>query len=115
MTATSNAAPGRTDDVPSTHVTFADTITNRYVSVSGTARIIEDRAVIATIWRASMEAWFPGGPLDPALALARVDPTVAWFWEGAPANLGSVLDLAKAVISGEGGNPQPGASGRLQL
>jgi general stress protein 26 len=100
---------------PHVGVTYADSVSHRYVSLSGTARVVEDRAVIGMMWRPSMESWFPAGPMDPALALLRVDPTVAWFWEGPPASLGQVLELAKSIVTGEGGAPPAGASGRLRL
>jgi general stress protein 26 len=100
---------------PHVGVTYADPVANRYVSVSGTARIVEDRAIVSTLWRAPMEAWFPMGPLDPALALIQVEPAIAWFWEGPPANLGQVIELAKALVTGEGTRPEPGTHGTLKL
>jgi general stress protein 26 len=100
---------------PHVGVTYADTVTHRYVSLSGKARIVEDPAVVARLWRASMEGWFPDGPLDPRIALVQVEPAMAWFWEGPPTTGARILDLAKSLLTGEGGEPQAGASGRLQL
>jgi general stress protein 26 len=105
---------------PHVGVTFSDAAAGRHVSLSGTARLVEDRAVISRLWRAPMEAWFPLGPVDPAIALIRVDPVMAWFWEG-PAGpgpghqLGQLVELAKALVTGEGASPDPGTSGRLKL
>ena len=100
---------------PRVGVTYADTVTHRYVSLGGDARIVEDRAIIGMLWRASMESWFAAGPMDPAIALIRVDPEMAWFWEAPPSGRSQLVQLAKSLLTGEGGNPSEGSSGRLQL
>lgn len=96
-------------------VTFSDAAAARWVSLSGTARIVEDRAIISRLWKAPLETWFPEGPSDPAITLIQVEPSEATFWEGPPAIVGHVFDLARAALTGRGGAEEPGISGRLQL
>ena len=57
---------------PSVNVAYADTDEDSYVSVSGTASVVEDRAKKQQLWSKTAEAWFPGGVDDPDLALVRV-------------------------------------------
>ena len=54
---------------------------NRYVSITGIARIEIDRALADEIWSAAMRVWFPEGASDPALVLIRVEPEQAEFWD----------------------------------
>ena len=45
---------------------------NVYVSVSGTAAIVKDRAKIEELWNPILKAWFPEGLDDPTLCLLKV-------------------------------------------
>src|SRR5436190_21044614 len=47
----------------------------RFVSLSGTARVVRDRALIERLWKPSWKVWFPTGKDDPSLCLLRGDPT----------------------------------------
>src|SRR2546423_12773154 len=43
------------------HVNVVMQDRRRFVSLSGTARIVRDRALIARLWRAAWKGWFPEG------------------------------------------------------
>ena len=73
----------------------------RFVSLSGTARIVRDRALIARLWKASWKVWFPAGPDDPSLCLLRVDSTEAAYWDmSGTAGVRYVFEMAKAFVTG---------------
>jgi general stress protein 26 len=73
----------------------------RFVSLSGTARIVRDRALIARLWKSSWKVWFPKGKDDPALCLLRVDPTEAAYWDmSGSAGVRYVFEMAKAYVTG---------------
>ena len=55
------------------NVSYADPSGNRYVSVSGKAAVVRDRAKAQALWSELHRAWFPQGLDDPNLALLRVD------------------------------------------
>ncbi len=44
-----------------------------YVSVSGRASLVRDRAAIDEHWTESLRTWFPKGKDDPEIALLKVD------------------------------------------
>ena len=52
---------------------YADPSSDTYVSVSGTAAMLEDAAKKQQLWNKAAEAWFAGGPTDPDLALVQVE------------------------------------------
>jgi general stress protein 26 len=56
---------------PVVGVIYADPSSDTYVSVSGTAAMLEDGAKKQQLWNKAAEAWFPGGPTDPNLALVQ--------------------------------------------
>ena len=66
-----------------------------YVSVSGRADLIDDRAKAEELWNVYAEAWFPGGVDDPNLALVRVDVERAQYWEDKKPK---VLQFAEIVL-----------------
>lgn len=45
-----------------------------YVSLSGRAEVLQDRALIHQMWRPDWKAWFPDGPDSPELVLVRFRP-----------------------------------------
>lgn len=74
----------------------------RFVSVSGTAKVITDRALIERLWRPSWKVWFPGGIDDPSLCLLRVEPTEAGYWDlTGTTGIRYAFEMAKAYVRGK--------------
>ncbi len=67
---------------PRVNVSYADTGKSTYVSVSGKAELVEDRAKLEQLWSDFYKAYFEGGIDDPNVQLIHVDATGAEFWEG---------------------------------
>ena len=51
-----------------------------YVSLSGRARIIEDKRKVQELWSEALRVWFPAGPDDPELTVISVDVDEARYW-----------------------------------
>ncbi|MEP7303564.1 MAG: pyridoxamine 5'-phosphate oxidase family protein, partial [Caldimonas sp.] len=66
---------------PIVNLGYADPSEDTYVSVSGTAAVLEDAAKKQQLWSKLAEAWFPGGPTDPDLALVQVQIVHANYWD----------------------------------
>ena len=66
---------------PHVAVNYAAPDKDLFVSVSGRATVVHDRARVDELWNRFAEAWFPDGPDDPHLALIRVDVERAQYWE----------------------------------
>lgn len=82
------------------NLSYADPGDNNYVSVSGTARLLRDRAKIHELWKPVHKAFFEG-PDDPHLAILKVTPTSAEYWSSASNWLGQAIALAKTMITGD--------------
>jgi general stress protein 26 len=74
----------------------------QYLSIAGTARIVDDGPRTRRLWKEPYKVWFPNGPDDPDLVLLSVDPEVAEFWDVAGLNrLRYLFDAAKAYVTGD--------------
>lgn len=72
-----------------------------YLSISGAARLLDDRDRIRLLWQAAWKPWFPEGPDDPALVLIEVDPARAEYWDRTGARrLEFLWEAGKAMATG---------------
>ncbi|MBK0028289.1 pyridoxamine 5'-phosphate oxidase family protein [Stenotrophomonas sp. S48] len=83
---------------PRVNVAYASTSKNTYVSVSGRARIVDDRARIEALWSPAMKLFFPGGKDDPNLRLIQVRAETAEYWEGPGTLLGKALSFVLSAV-----------------
>jgi general stress protein 26 len=86
---------------PSVNVSFADVDDHLYVSTSGRAELLRDRAKAEQLWNPAVKAWFPQGLDDPHLALLRVQLHSAEYWDTANSKMVTLFAMAKAAITGK--------------
>ena len=86
---------------PLVGIVYADPSSDTYVSVSGTADALDDAAKKEQLWSKVAEAWFPGGPTDPDLALVQVKIIHANYWDVKESKLVQLFAMAKAVVTGK--------------
>lgn len=97
---------GKVDEIlqdPQVGVAYANPARNVYVSVSGRASIVDDRARIDALWSPAMKVFFPRGKDDPELRLIRVEAETAEYWDGPGSAVGKALYLAAAAVTGDPG------------
>ena len=85
---------------PNVNVVYADPGADSYVSVSGTARVVDNLAKKEQLWNKLDEAWFPGGVTDPDLALVQVQISHANYWDVKSSKLVQLFARAKAAVTG---------------
>ena len=85
---------------PRVNVCSMDVKDSFYLSISGTAHLVDDRAKVRELWSFMVKAWFPGGADDPDLALVRVDITQAEVWNSEKSQMQQFLSMAKAALTG---------------
>lgn len=81
------------------NLAYAEPSDHRYVSVSGTARLIYDRAKIKALWRPPHKAFFEG-PDDPHLALLQITPQEAEYWTSGSTWIGQAFRFVTTMITG---------------
>jgi general stress protein 26 len=79
------------------NLAYAEPKDSRYVSVSGKAELVKDRAKIDELWSPMLKAWFNGGKDDPHLALLRVRVSEAEYWDDTQSKMSKLFGMVKAV------------------
>lgn len=100
---------------PNVCVSYASPDKNRYVSVSGTAELVRDKAKIKELWKPSLKAWFPKGVEDPDIALLRVDIVDAQYWDSTSSKIVQVFGMLKAIVTGEDAGKELGENAKLTV
>ena len=83
------------------NLSYAAPDKQRYVSVSGTARLVRDRAKAEELWHPLLKAWFPGGLDDPDLALLKVSVERAEYWDSPSSTVVHLVGFVKALATGQ--------------
>ncbi len=84
-----------------------------WLSLSGSAKIVEDDVRKKQLWNEFTTAWFPDGPEDTDVVLIRVDAESAEYWETPGGKPRALLSMAKARVTGE--RPDPGTHEAVDL
>jgi general stress protein 26 len=85
---------------PEVNVSFANSDDSTYVSVSGRAERVVERARIHALWNPMVQAWFPTGPEDEHVVLVRVMPHAAEYWDANDSKMVRLFAMAKAAVTG---------------
>ena len=83
------------------NVAYASPNDNTYVSVSGTAALVNDKEKIEELWNPILKAWFPKGLDDPTLILLKVSVEQAEYWDSSSSTVVQVVGFVKALVTGE--------------
>lgn len=95
------------------NVSYADTGNHRYVSVSGRANVINDKAKVEEFWQPIYKAYFPEGKDDPKLRVIKVTVEKAEYWESPGGIIPTVIAFARAMLGDE--NVDIGENEKLNL
>lgn len=84
---------------PRVNVAYASQDKNEFVSISGRASIVRDRATIDEKWGPGMSIFFKEGKDDPNLCLIRVEAESAEYWDGPGSAIGKGLYFVSAALT----------------
>jgi general stress protein 26 len=84
---------------------------SKFVSLSGVAAAVDDRARLRRLWKTEWQAWFPGGPDDPEAVLLRVDGEAGEYWDNSgTSGVKYLIAAGRALLTGRkpavGDDPQ---------
>ena len=101
LTAANSGKVEDIEDDAEVNLTYVDG-KQTFLTMSGRAKIENDRTMIAKLWNPMFKAWFPEGEDDPNIRILRVHVEEAEYWE-APANavLRKMKILARAATGGK--------------
>lgn len=81
---------------PLVTLTFSDSGKNKYVAITGTAELLDDRTLVKKLWTPFSKAWWDS-PDDPKIRVIKVTPQDAELWDAPGGILAEVAMLAKVV------------------
>ena len=104
----------KTDEI-ATHpqVNAAFESSKGYLSIAGSATVVQDAAKIDELWNTSIEAWFPGGREDPTVALLKIEADSAEYWSTDDPKAVQLFKIARAAVGG--GTPDIGENKSVEL
>src|SRR5690606_4203903 len=76
---------------------FADTGSQTYLSLTGTAEVSNDRDLVRKLWSTPAKAWWDS-PDDPSIRVLKIVPKDAQYWDS-PGTVVSYVKMAAAAIS----------------
>ncbi|KAI0298521.1 hypothetical protein BC826DRAFT_997819 [Russula brevipes] len=91
------------------NVSFFDTATTHWASISGTARAVEDRSVIKKHWSTCMASYFgdlgdgvhKGDENDPRVAAIEVIPDEIRYWLATSGSVSRSIQEVASAVSGK--------------
>ncbi len=83
------------------NVSYADPGKSSYVSVSGQAMLVHDKAKMEEYWNPIYKIWFHEGLETPDIALLRVTVEKAEYWEASGNKLVRLVNFVKAIATGD--------------
>ncbi|UQN06353.1 pyridoxamine 5'-phosphate oxidase family protein [Deinococcus sp. QL22] len=92
-----------TDDMrhrPEVNLSFSNPEKGNYVSLTGRAELVEDRAKLDELWNDFYKTYFEGGKEDPNIQLIKIHAHGAEYWES-DGRLRSFIQMAKGAITGK--------------
>jgi general stress protein 26 len=83
------------------NLSYANVDKDSWVSVTGTARILEDMEKKRELFNPIAKAWFPGGAEDPDMELVEVRIGEAEYWDVKDNKLLQLLKMGTSAITGK--------------
>lgn len=68
-----------------------------FVSISGSAKLIREKAQFEKHWSKGLDRWFPEGADTPALVLIKVEAETIQYWDGEENGTISLVDPEPVV------------------
>ena len=82
------------------NLAYANPHEDTWVSVTGTAQVLDDPEKKRELFNTIAKAWFPGGAEDPDLELVEVQIDEAEYWNVKENKLLQLLKMGKAAATG---------------
>lgn len=83
---------------PELNLSYVAEDNKKYLSITGKAELVEDRAKLEELWSVVYNAYFEQGIDDPQIQLIKVIPHGAEYWENGN-TLTSALKLTAAAVT----------------
>ncbi|MDX1933119.1 MAG: pyridoxamine 5'-phosphate oxidase family protein [Capsulimonadales bacterium] len=83
------------------NVAYSNPSKQDYVSISGRAHILHDRAKMEQLWRPTFKAWFPQELETPNICLLKVETESAEYWDSPSGVVATTIALVRNTLTQE--------------
>ena len=83
---------------PEVNLAYVTQESDKYLSISGTAELVEDEEKLNELWSVMYNAYFEQGKEDPSVQLIKVVPHGAEYWANGNA-ITSAVKMAAAALT----------------
>jgi general stress protein 26 len=87
------------------NLSYSDNSNATHVSISGIARVVQDRQRMERLWNPLFRSWFPKALDEPGIALLCVTIEEVEFWDTTSSKVGQLFQMAKSILTGSQANP----------
>jgi general stress protein 26 len=89
----------KVESLRAVNLSFSDPVHGTYVSLSGRGEISVDREHIERLWTPLARPWFPDGPLCGDIALLKVVPGTAEYWDAPNSRMVRLFAMAASMVA----------------
>lgn len=82
-------------------LSFANVSDSSYVSITGHAEELNDRAKVEELWSPMAKPWFPDGKDDPELTILKVATEMAEYWDSTSSRMVRYFEMVRAIVTGD--------------
>lgn len=83
-----------------------------WVSLTGTAQVVDSQERVDRYWSPVVEAWFPDGKEDPSVSVLKFSADGGEYWDTPGSRVATAIAFVKAKVTGE---PIEGDTGKVDL
>jgi general stress protein 26 len=81
------------------NVSYSDPNKMSFISVSGKAELVDDKAKLKELWSSYLKVFFPQGLDDPDLTLMKVTANYGEYWDSPSSKMVQLYAMAKAAAT----------------
>ena len=96
-------------------LSYAHITKNTYICVVGKPELVFDKGKMKELWSPMLKTWFPQGLDTPDIALVKVAPSSAHYWDGDASRLRLLFSFIKAQVTGKRPQGDEGDEGELHV
>lgn len=85
---------------PDVNISFSSPEQQLYLSITGQAYLLKDKAKARELWTPAARSWFPKGVDDPHLTLIRVRIGSAEYWDAGSSKMKQLVQMARTALTG---------------
>ena len=94
---------------------YSDPTKNTYMCIMGSSEVVHDKAKMKELWSDFLSTWFPDGLETPGIALLKVAPSAAHYWDIDMTRVKILFSYVRAKMTGKKAEGTEGTEGELKI